>query len=252
MGFGLFVEGHFRLQSRANECLTKRWSERLAASFPHVYEIPLSTRSDALSRQPSLILFSLDAIRRVARVSSMVPCVQAANGSTISEQLGIGTCEATLRCDDSFTGVPRGSRVYWALWGYLAHCGRARALRVGSRTIALLIVRRSRTGSGRAAKRCIARPATTYFRVRIQIDHCRSLLQLSRCHANASNHQWSERPPAGVHVSTCLDAFTPSDARSRARVAHLFSLDASHDRRDSAQEDIRFRLVFRRMRVGAR
>lgn len=36
-----------------------RWSEQLAASGLTFYEIPPSTRSDALSRQPSLILFSL-------------------------------------------------------------------------------------------------------------------------------------------------------------------------------------------------
>jgi hypothetical protein len=36
-----------------------RWSERLAALVPYFHEIPPSIRSDALSRQPSLILFSL-------------------------------------------------------------------------------------------------------------------------------------------------------------------------------------------------
>jgi hypothetical protein len=40
-----------------------RWSERLAALVPHFHEIPPSTRGDALSRQPSLILFSLDDIQ---------------------------------------------------------------------------------------------------------------------------------------------------------------------------------------------
>jgi hypothetical protein len=43
------------------EGLTGRCSERLAASVPRFYEIPPSTRSDAPPRQPSLILFSLDA-----------------------------------------------------------------------------------------------------------------------------------------------------------------------------------------------
>src|SRR5215212_9202159 len=47
--------------SGAVKDLTMRWSERLAALIPHPHEIPPSTRSDALSRQPSLILFSLDA-----------------------------------------------------------------------------------------------------------------------------------------------------------------------------------------------
>jgi hypothetical protein len=37
-----------------------RWSERLAAPIHIYHEIPPSTRTDALSRQPSLILFSLD------------------------------------------------------------------------------------------------------------------------------------------------------------------------------------------------
>ena len=37
-----------------------RWSERLAALVPSFHEIPPSTRSDALARQPSLILVSLD------------------------------------------------------------------------------------------------------------------------------------------------------------------------------------------------
>ncbi|MEY2564301.1 MAG: hypothetical protein QOH88_2494 [Verrucomicrobiota bacterium] len=38
-----------------------RWSERLAALFLFFHEIPRTIRSDPLSRQPSLILFSLDA-----------------------------------------------------------------------------------------------------------------------------------------------------------------------------------------------
>src|SRR5438067_1002814 len=46
--------------------LTMRWSERLAALVPYSDEIPPSTRSDALSRQPSLILFSLDLVRTLA------------------------------------------------------------------------------------------------------------------------------------------------------------------------------------------
>src|SRR5437762_2069241 len=41
--------------------LTRRCSERLAAPIHIYHEIPCPTRSWTLSRQPSLILFSLDA-----------------------------------------------------------------------------------------------------------------------------------------------------------------------------------------------
>jgi hypothetical protein len=49
----------------SHQDLTMRWSERLAALFLTFDESPPSTRSEALTRQPSLILFSLGAMTRL-------------------------------------------------------------------------------------------------------------------------------------------------------------------------------------------